>query len=490
MFDRSSGVLLHVTSLPSRFGIGDLGPGAFEWIDWLVEAGCRYWQVLPLGPTGFGNSPYSSFSSYAGNTMLISPQVLVEDGLLRESELAEVGSADFVDYEIVGESKTVLLRIAYSRLVGELRSDFEAFRRAEAEWLDDYSLFMALKKTFGEASWTHWPDSLRLREPSALAAAHGDLAEEVEFHSFGQFVFYRQLGRLRRQAADRGVRLIGDVPLYVAADSVDVWVNPELFTVDEAGEPTVVSGVPPDMFSDTGQRWGTPLYRWRQHEKDKYDWWFRRLENYFRQADVLRIDHFTGFIRYYEIDGRSPDAMGGTWRDGPGVSFFDELERRMGSRPFILEDLGPISDLVEVERRKLGYPGMAIAQEGFDRYPGNPDHPDSFTQDRVAYTGTHDNGTALGRLLEETEKYREEALALSGGTIETYAWDLVSAVWGSLAVIAVAPMQDLLGLGDEARMNYPGTAEGNWLWRMPPGAATVDLAGRLAALNRTSDRNF
>ena len=488
-FERSSGVLLHVSSLPSRLGIGDLGPTAFQWVDWLAEAGCRYWQVLPLGPTVLGGSPYSSLSSFAGNVSLISPDLLTDDGLLEEDEIYDVGEAETVIFAEVIKAKSELLRAAYSRLAGDLRSEFDEFCTAESEWLAPHSLFVALKTAHSGQSWTLWSRDLRGREVSALSTARRELAEEIEWESFCQFVFYRQLDELLRHARRRGVEIIGDVPLYVAPDSVDTWVNPELFTLDAStGEPNLVAGVPPDMFSESGQRWGNPLYQWEVHAADDYAWWSRRLEAFFRQADVLRIDHFTGLIRYYEIDASTDNALDGVWRDGPGAAFFEAIERRLGSLNVILEDLGPNGDVVEVVRQDLGYPGMAVVQEAFigdaDRRPS----PDNVADNLVAYTGTHDNNTAVGRFEEETDKYRAKALSFTGGKAESYAWDLVSKVWTSAAVIAIAPMQDLLGLGGGARMNHPGTAEGNWVWRMPSEAVSAELAGRMASLNRISDR--
>jgi 4-alpha-glucanotransferase len=485
LFERSSGVLLHVTSLPGRFGIGDLGPAARAWVDWLAEAGCRYWQVLPLGPPGFGDSPYSSFSSFAGNSDLVSPEALVSDGLLLESELGPVDEPDRVDYRAVRLHRSALLHRALERLSGPLAEEFAAFRVEEAAWLEPYALYMAVKATHGDASWTGWPRALRDREPDALSRARRDLSAPVDHYSFGQFLFYRQLRELRRHASARGVQLIGDVPLYVAGDSVDVWLDPKLFTLDESGEPDLVAGVPPDMFSETGQRWETnPLYRWERHGADDFSWWTNRLEAFLRQADVLRIDHFTGLVTYYEIDAEATTALDGVWRPGPGAQFFRALEKRLGPLRVILEDLGPAGQVVEDLRLELGYPGMTVLQEAFGDDAGAP----GLSEDRVVYTGTHDNDTARGRFDGETEGYQRRALAYTGATAATYPWGLVEAAWQSDGVIAVAPMQDLLGLGTEARMNHPSTTEGNWQWRMASGAASPELASRIADLNRRSDR--
>jgi len=487
MFERSSGVLLHVTSLPSRFGVGDLGSSAVEWIDWLSTAGVKYWQVLPLGPTGYGDSPYSSLSSFAGNTTMVAPESLASDGLLSSSELMSVGNEESVEFDTVKRAKDAWLRLAHSRLEGGLRAEFEIYREVESDWLAPYALFMALKEAHGGQSWSTWPRDLRHRQSDAIAAARTALADEIEVVEFSQFAFYRQLNRLREHAKARGVEIIGDVPLYVAPDCVDAWVDPQLFSLDdETGEPTLVAGVPPDMFSKVGQHWGNPLYQWEAHAEDGYRWWFDRLEGFFRQADVIRIDHFTGLVRYYEIQGSATDASDGVWRDGPGLPFFDEMNRRMGEMPIILEDLGPIPEIVEGVRRRVGYPGMAIVQEGFAGDKGSL--PSNLRGDRVAYTGTHDNDTALGRFLGETDEYREAALAVTGGSAETYSWDLLRELWASQALITIVPMQDLLGLGTEARMNYPGTAEGNWRWRMTDGAATPELAERIGMLNGSHGR--
>lgn len=488
-FTRSSGVLLHVTSLPGPYGIGDLGPAAHSWIDWLADAGCRYWQILPLGPTGFGDSPYSSFSSAAGNPNLISPESLVAEGLVDSDEVVEVGEASRVDYDAVHASKSKLLQIAFGRLDGGLRNEFEEFSEKEEAWLGPYALFMALKARAGGEAWSSWPIEIRKREPDAIADARERLGEEVDRHAFGQFIFYRQLESLRRHASERDVEIIGDVPLYVAPDSVDVWVEPGLFTMDlETGKPTYVSGVPPDMFSDTGQWWGTPLYAWDAHAADGYAWWANRLRHFFRQADVLRLDHFTGLARYYEIDGRAENALHGVWREGPGLDFFEAMERALGPRRFIVEDLGPLGRPVESLRIELGYPGMMIAQEAFERVRWSKLYPSRYPRNCVAYTGTHDNDTAKGRFEDESPTYRRRALAYSGDDERSYPSGLIERLWESAAVITVAPLQDLLRLGSAARMNVPATTEGNWQWRAETGAASSELADRLAVLNERTGR--
>lgn len=484
VFERSSGVLLHVTSLPGPYGIGDLGPSAYQWIDWLAETGTRFWQILPLGPTGYGDSPYSSPSSHAGNTDLISPELLVGEGLLPRSDLRPVGDLAHVDYPAVREYKTALLRIAFGNLTGQLHSEYGEFAERESHWAEPLGLYMALKEAHGGTAWTDWPEPLRQREPDALAAARTDLASEVAFHMFTQFLFHRQLHALRQRAAQRGVEIIGDVPLYVAPDSVDVWLDPELFTVGASGRPTHVAGVPPDMFSASGQRWGNPLYRWEAHRRTGFTWWAGRLRTFFSQSDVLRIDHFTGLVTYYDIEATNPTAMEGVWREGPGRAFFAEVEKAIGPLRVIVEDLGPAGQVVEDLRVELGYPGMEVLQELFvEKGPYG-----EIDEHRVVYTGTHDNDTALGRFEAETPSYRRRASKYVGQDVESFAEGLVQAAWASPGVIAIAPMQDLLGLGSEARMNYPSTPTGNWGWRMTPGSASPRLGIYLSELNQRYGR--
>lgn len=488
MFQRSSGVLLHVSSLPGPYGIGDLGPEAWRLVDWLAEAGCSYWQILPLGPTGFADSPYASHSSYAGNVDLISPDLLIEERLIDQPP--RLGPGDHVDFPLVSESKWRLVEQSHSRLAGELRSEFDEFIEREGDWLEAYALFMALKDAHHGASWVEWDPALRRRDPVALSAAAAKLGEGVSLHQFGQFIFYRQLEQLRRHAQDRGVRIIGDVPLYVATDSVDVWLRPDLFAIDiEAGQPRLVAGVPPDRFSPVGQHWGVPTYRWEAHVSEGFEWWVGRIEAFLRQADLLRIDHFTGFARYYAIEGTSTDPRDGEWHDGPGAALFDSLTNRLGDIDLILEDLGPLGDVVEGLRRKLGYPGMRIVQEAFDDDAEDEHHPENFPVDCVVYTGTHDNDTARGRFEAEGDGYRQRALRFTGGTVSTFSWDLITCTWNSTPIVAIAPMQDILDLGSDARMNRPGTIDGNWQWRMPGGLTDSRLASKLAELNRQAGRD-
>lgn len=483
-FERASGVLLHVTSLPGPYGIGDLGPGAHRWVDMLASSGTLYWQVLPLGPPGLGDSPYSSLSSHAGSIDLISPEALVDDGLLDASELRSIGDVGVADYQTVRKHKAEWIDQSLRRVDGALAGEFEAFK-SETSWLDDYCLFMALRHRFGGGSWTEWPPEFRDRATSVLERARIELADDIESHAFGQFLFYRQLAALRMHAAASGVKILGDVPLYVDADSADVWVNPELFDLDATGKPVNIGGVPPDGFSPTGQRWESPLYRWDRHAADGYAWWANRLSTYFSHADVLRIDHFIGYVNYYEIDAAAPDAVNGAWRPGPGVAFFERMEERLGPLQLIVEDLGPATPAVVAARQELGYPGMRMVQDDFGKGVAVP----AIGFDSVAYTGTHDNDTARGRFDSETDEYRADALAWTGGDEDSFPEAFVDAVWRSDAVIAVAPIQDLLALGAEARMNTPGTTGGNWDWRVDSDAPFAEVAARLAELNRSAGRH-
>ena len=492
--NRASGILLHITSLPGPYGIGDLGPAARRFADFLHEAGCSVWQVLPLGPTGFGDSPYATFSAFAGNPYLISPDDLLVEGLLTEADLADRPAfpAGRVDYGAVIPYKLRLLDRAYERFRSgvrpDLEADFAAFRRAEASWLDDFALFMALKEAHQGAPWNAWPEPLRRRDPAALEQARRDLAEAVEKQAFRQFLFFRQWHGLREYAHARGVYFMGDVPIFVAYDSADVWAHPELFYLDERGNPTVVAGVPPDYFSPTGQRWGNPLYRWEVHREQGYAWWLARLRQVNRMVDLIRLDHFRGFAGYWEVPAEEPTAVNGRWRPGPGEDFFRTVFRELGDIPLIAEDLGEITPDVIALRDAFGLPGMKILVFAFDSGPDNPFLPHHYTPNFVVYTGTHDNDTAVGwwqRAGEEERDFCRRYLHTDGQDI---AWDLIRAAWASVAVLAIAPMQDLLRLDNRARMNYPGREGGNWAWRMTADALNDDLRQALRELNHLYSR--
>ncbi|HUE96681.1 MAG TPA: 4-alpha-glucanotransferase [Longimicrobiaceae bacterium] len=466
---RGSGVLLHPTSLPGP-GIGDLGAASRRFVDWLERAGQSYWQILPHVPVGAGGSPYNGLSALAGNPLLVSPATLLDAGLLDEGE-ARGGDrlpADRVDYPAVLRWKNQILARAHARLASghdALRTEFDAFRRANDEWLEDYALFRALRDRFAEACWTRWPAELRARDPVAIARARAELAGEVDRFAFQQFLFDHEWRRLRRYAGARGVRIVGDLPIFVAHDSADVWANPEIFQLDADGEPRVVAGVPPDYFSETGQRWGNPLYRWDVLGQQGYHWWVERFRRMFEMVDVVRIDHFRGFESYWEIPADAPTAIEGRWVEGPGADFFRSVERQLGHLPVIAEDLGLITPAVEELRDELAFPGMRVLQFAFNGDPGNPHLPENYPQLSVGYTGTHDNDTTTGWWRSAPPKARRQ-VARRLGTEHPSSWDFIRAVFESDAALTIIPLQDVLGLGSEARMNTPGVPARNWTWRI------------------------
>lgn len=487
-FTRAAGILLHPTSLPGPFGIGDLGPSAYRFVDWLAGSGCRLWQVLPLGPTGYGNSPYQCFSAFAGNPYLISPELLVRDGLLSEADLNDRPSFPIsrVDFGLLIPWKLSLLERAFQRFRAEpavLRADFEAFCAENASWLTDYALFMALKESEGDRAWVGWPEPLRRRRPSAIESARRELTVPLSRFSFYQFLFFRQWSALRTYANQKGVQIIGDIPIFVAHDSADVWAHPELFFLDEDGNPTVVAGVPPDFFSPTGQRWGNPLYRWDVHKETSYQWWVDRFRVALRLVDLVRLDHFRGFAGYYEIPAGHPTAEHGRWIPGPASDFFRVLQRSLTQDlPIIAEDLGVITPDVIALRHEFNLPGMKVLQFGFSG-PQNPFLPHNYSPHCVVYTGTHDNDTSRGWFEAASPAERDFALRYLRTNENDFVWDLIRAAWASVAVFAIVPMQDLLGLGGEARMNYPGRPDGNWEWRMDEAALAESARERLGELN-------
>ncbi len=509
---RVSGLLLHPTSLPSRYGIGDLGPAAHAFLDFLHAAGQQVWQVLPLGPTGYGDSPYQCFSAMAGNPMLVSPERLAEEGWLETSALApletlSVSSADF-DH-LIGPRRELLAQ-AFARFAASATATqhaaFEGFRAQHAWWLADFTLFMALKDAHAMRAWTSWPAPLRDRHPAALEQATRQHDESCRMHAFVQWQFFAQWQALREAAAARSVTLMGDMPIFVAHDSADVWAQPDQFDLLPDGAPRVVAGVPPDYFSATGQLWGNPLYRWDRMKADGYAWWIRRLRMTLALVDRVRLDHFRGFVAYWQVAGEATTAMHGEWQHGPAGDLFDVLAAALGPLPIVAENLGFITPDVEQLRATYGLPGMAILQFAFGTDPQAPDFlPHNFTRDRVAYTGTHDNDTMLGwargaagdstRSAEDVARERRYAEAYLGASGDDLAWGAIRAVLASVADTAIIPVQDVLGLGSEARMNVPGRASGNWRWRMAPDALTsthaahlrvlADLYGRLPAARQT-----
>lgn len=490
---RTCGVLLHCTSLPSPYGIGDLGPAAYAWVDVLARALQTWWQVLPLGPTGYGDSPYQCFSAFAGNPLLISPELLLADGLLQPGDLS---GADFppdrVEFERVIPYKSRLLSLAWERFragAGQgLVDAFEAFCQQHAAWLDEYALFMAIKQTQGGASWQSWPRPLRMREPQALAAARRELDGQARLNKFHQFLFFRQWQALRAYAHDRGVRLLGDMPIFVAIDSADVWAQPELFKLDAERRPRVVAGVPPDYFSATGQLWGNPLYEWEVHRHTGYAWWIARTKATLTLVDCIRLDHFRGFEAAWEVPAGNPTAEVGAWVRGPGAELFEACRAAVGSLPLVAEDLGVITPEVDALRQQLGLPGMRILQFAFGGARECRFLPHRYERHTVVYTGTHDNTTTLGWYRGLTAEEHRTFRRYVPGTGDGPAWDLIRLAWSSVAECAIAPLQDILSLGPEARMNLPGQPRGNWRWRCPPHLLRETVLDKLAEITAAYER--
>lgn len=487
---RVAGVLLHPTSLPGVYGAGDLGDELIAFLDWSASAGMHLWQVLPLNPPGYGNSPYNSVSSIAGNPLLISPQRLLQEQLLTPDEVGGVPPfpVDRVDFDRVLPWKSALLRLAWKRFESNgLRDEFERFTSEQSEWLDDFALYMAIKERAGGEPWWRWSDALVAREPAAMRKTQKELRDEIRFHKFVQFLFFRQWSAVRDAAHARGIDIMGDVPIYVAHDSADVWANREIFQVDERGNPLVVAGVPPDYFSATGQRWGNPIYRWDALRETNYRWWITRIRTNLRLADVIRLDHFRGFSAYWEVPAHEPTAIHGRWMPGPGIELFDALRSVLGTLPLVAEDLGFITPEVHELREQTGMAGMKILQFGFST-PDSPHLPHRFLAHTVVYTGTHDNDTALGWFSNAPESERSLARMYLGDDCTDVAWALIRAAYTSVAETAVVPMQDILGLGSEARMNRPGAGLHNWSWRFAPGSLTRARADRLRRLAEITGR--
>jgi 4-alpha-glucanotransferase len=498
---RASGVLLHPTSLPGRHGIGDLGREAHAFVDFLGTTGQRWWQMLPLGPTGYGNSPYQSHSSFAGNPLLIDLDDLVRRRWLAADAADELGlPADQVDFDAVSATKGRALRLAHAGFkAGGLREDFEAFKTANHAWLDDYVFYQALKDHHGGLPWYEWERELIVRDPGACARWRARLAEGVAYHEFIQFIFDIQWRALRAACLEAGVMLIGDLPIFVAHDSADVWARPDLFELDQHGQPLVVAGVPPDYFSETGQLWGNPLYRWDVHAGEDYAWWLARVRALLERVDLIRIDHFRGFEAYWEIPAGSKTAAPGRWVPGPGKMFFEAVKRRLGSLPFIAEDLGLITPAVELLRDELELPGMRVLQFGFEPDAGaEKDLPHRHVPHCVVYTGTHDNDTTRGwftsthvastQSVAEIEAERAFALRYLNSTGDQIHWDMIRLAFTSVADTAIIPLQDILGLDGSARMNLPGTGEGNWRWRFRHDQIDRQARDRLADLTAVYSR--
>ena len=503
---RASGILLHPTSLPGRFGIGDLGKEAYRFADFLASTGQRLWQVLPLGPTGYGNSPYQCPSVFAGNPLLISLQRLAEDGFLDPAVLDDAPSVteSRVDYDAVIDFKIPLLNKAFEtflkKAASDQRQEFEAFCQRNASWLETYCLFMALKDVHDLAAWNTWEEDIRKRHPKSLEHWSSKLNHEIRHHKYQQYQFFKQWSELKKYCNERGIRFIGDMAIFIALDSAEVWSHPEMFYLDDNVRPTVVAGVPPDYFCKTGQLWGNPLYRWDVMAKDGYKWWIERFRATRALVDIIRLDHFRGFEKYWEVPGTDITAMNGRWISGPGVELFRAVRKTLGTLPIIAEDLGVITPEVDALRDQLGFPGMRVLQFAFGTDPKADDYkPHNYTRNCVVYTGTHDNDTTIGWLKgldagdttqsrEERETQTQLALKYAGTDGHDINWDFTRLALMSVADTAIIPLQDVLGLGSEARMNLPGTAEGNWCWRFLPDMLTEEIKAKLRELTAVYGR--
>ena len=493
-FERSSGILLHPTSMPGSFGIGDLGEDAYKFVDVLAACQQQLWQICPLGPTGYGDSPYQCFSAFAGNPLLINLELLVKQGFLSQEDLKVPGKFDAhsVDYGPVIECKTALLKKAYHTYVtaatAEQRQGYEKFCQAEKSWLEDYALFMALKEHHNGAVWNTWEKDLLKRRPAVLESWKQQLEPAIGYQQFIQYCFFTQWRALKAYANEKGIKIIGDVPIFVAYDSADAWSHPDLFFFDEEGQPTYVAGVPPDYFSPTGQLWGNPLYRWDVMKKRKYAWWIARIAKTLESVDIIRLDHFRGFAKYWRVPAGETTAIKGTWEPGPGRSLFLAVEKALGKLPIIAEDLGVITPDVVKLREAFEFPGMKILQFAFDSKEDNDYLPHTYEKNCVVYTGTHDNDTTRGwyeKCLPEDADMVRKYLQTDGWDI---CWDFIHAAWASVADIAVAPFQDILCLGSDARMNTPATSGQNWKWRFTWEMVPQHALDRLAMFTQVYGR--
>ncbi len=480
---RKGGILLPVSSIPSKYGIGTFSKQAYEFVDFLEKAGQKYWQILPLGPTGYGDSPYQSFSTFAGNPYYIDLEELIEKGWLTEEECdaCDFGTdEEYVDYEKIYLSRFTVLKKAYERSNISADETFLKFREENAFWLEDYALYMAVKNSFDSVSWIEWDEDIRLRKKEAMASYKEKYAEEVEFYKFQQFLFASQWFALKAYANKKGIEIIGDIPIYVAFDSADTWANPELFQLDGNCVPVGVAGCPPDSFSATGQLWGNPLYRWEYHKETGYEWWMRRIAYCYQLYDVVRIDHFRGFDEYYFIPYGDGTAEFGHWEKGPGYDIFKVMKEKLGKKAVIAEDLGFLTPSVLKLVKKTGYPGMKILQFAFDSREESDYLPHNYTNNSVVYTGTHDNDTTLGwyhSLNKHDKAFAKRYLNIKSG--KEVHWEFIRAALASVSDTAIIPMQDYLGLGAEARINIPSTLGNNWKWRMSDGQLTEELAEKI-----------
>lgn len=480
---RASGILLPISSIPSKYGIGTFSKEAYEFVDFLKEAGQTYWQILPLGPTGYGDSPYQSFSTFAGNPYYIDLEELINQSLLTEKQCEDCdwgGSKAYVDYEKVYLSRFAILKEAFKNSQVEENEEFQTFVKENDFWLPDYALYMAVKDFFEGRSWSEWDEDIRLRKPDAIEKYSKQLKEEILFYEFQQYLFTTQWQKLKEYANDKGIKIIGDIPIYVAFDSADTWANPELFQLDENGFPTGVAGCPPDAFSATGQLWGNPLYRWDYHKETGYAWWMQRIAYCYKLYDVVRIDHFRGFDEYYNIPYGDATAEFGKWEKGPGYDLFKVMKEKLGNKPVIAEDLGFLTPSVIKLVKKTGYPGMKILQFAFDSREESDYLPHNYLANSVVYTGTHDNDTTMGwykNVSRRDRSFAKKYLNIRGN--KDVVWNFIRAAIASVSDTAIIPMQDYLGLGSEARINVPSTLGNNWKWRMVPGQLNKELADKI-----------
>ena len=496
MFERSSGILFHPTSLPGKYGIGTLGKEAYAFIDFLKKSKQKLWQIFPLGPTGYGDSPYQSFSSFAGNPYLIDFDLLIEAHLLSEEDLKDIFFGDneeYIDYGAIYNQKYPLLRKAYENFKSsdnnEMKGSLENFKRENSSWLNDYSLYISLKNHFNGLPWNEWAQDIKNREDGAMHHYRSELADDIEYHNFIQFLFFKQWGDVKRYANENGIKIIGDIPIFVAADSSDAWANPEIFLFDKERKPVKVAGVPPDYFSATGQLWGNPLYNWEKLKETNYSWWVERVRANLSTCDIIRIDHFRGFEAYWAVPYGDDTAINGQWEPGPGIDLFNAIKSQLGELPIIAEDLGLMTQGVIDLREATGFPGMKILGFAFDSGEENDYLPHTYTKNCVVYTGTHDNDTLVGWFQKAKEEDREFARNyLNSRADEEIHWDAIRGAWSSVACMAISPVQDFLGLGSEARINTPGVAAGSWQWRLKQGVLTDELAERIAKLTRVYSR--
>lgn len=483
---------MHISSLPSSYGIGTMGKAAYDFVDFLEASGQSCWQLLPLSPTGYGDSPYQSFSSFAGNPYFIDLEQLEKDGLLISAEYESIdwgSDPSKVDYGKVYQQRFTVLRVAIDRLFAKKPDDFELFCSQNHFWLDDYALFMSLKFANSGKPWTQWDNGIRARQPEALDKARNELSADMAFWKATQYLFFKQWNALHSYARERGIDIIGDIPFYVAPDSCDVWAEPQRFKIDSQFCPIDVAGCPPDSFAQDGQLWGNPIYDWENMRSDGYSWWIRRIAHQFEIYDVLRIDHFRGFDEYYAIPGKAETAKIGEWRKGPGMELFYALSSSLGSRRYIAEDLGFLTDSVRKLLNESALPGMKVLQFAFDSREESDHLPHNYTNNCVAYTGTHDNDTILGWFATMSEPDAKKAVEyMRVPDKKSLPRVMLSTLWGSVADLAIATMQDVLELGSEARMNTPGTREGNWQWRMDRGAITPDTIERLLQMTELYGR--